>query len=432
MSLKKKLILGIIASLVILLGVVYTVKRTFFSSQPDYALGEMGQMMSEFPEGEMVYSLFSVNQQDPVTVDGSVALKSDSAYFYNPELGEIQSVLVKDGQQVTKGTVLFNYQSTDKENQYTLEDLSREQTKLYNQREQLIEDLAKLTGAYYNYQGDRIATYWGADGKQAYEVIEAIGKNNQVSNNTDETSNLGVEGEEGIKQQIRTVNEQIEEVEIKIIRQQEKQNNKIIAKMDGIVHIDETGMNSNAVPLVRIVSQDETVVGSVTEYDFYALAQDREVSIYLPAENRTVGGKIVYFDTIPAYQNAGGTSANEGGIQPGSASTSAKFNFVVEPYEKLQPGFSAKINITLPGLVIPSSSVLEDESGQYVFKYVNGKAVKTQVELLQQGLQQVVLRGLEAGDQLIDSPFDLTDGQEVNVLDPNAFIEPGAFEEGKG
>lgn len=451
MNIKRKLILGIVGGLVALTGIFFFAKNTFFPTNQNEMVGTENAAIGPDgvpTEGEMAYTLYNLFGQDPVTVDASVKLKTDTAYFYQADLGQIESILVKDGQKVTKGTTLYNYKQTSKENQYALEDLNREQTKLYNTRQELIKQLSDYTGGEYNYQGDQIAYYWGNDGKQVYYIVKEIGKSTTTSmavpatNGTDSSlsqdspegagdsvevasapMDVATDPTEGIKDQIRQVNDQIEELEIKLIRQQEQQNNKVLAKTDGIAMVNEDAKDNPNVPVVRIVSESSSVVGSVTEYDFYALAEDRAVNIYIPAEDRTVTGTIVDYDKIPSY--SGTSSQNDStegmtGAAPTGGNNSSQFNFVVQPDEPLQPGFSAKVNITLPGFAIPSDAIVEEGQNNYVFLYLDGKAVKTKVELMTQGLQKVVLKGLNEGDQLIMYPYDLTDGQDVSVIDPMA------------
>ncbi|MGX7099245.1 efflux RND transporter periplasmic adaptor subunit [Globicatella sanguinis] len=451
MNIKRKLILGIIGGLIALTGIFFFAKNTFFPTQQDEMMGSENMDLGPdgMPvEGEMAYTLYNLFRQDPVTVDASVKLKTDTAYFYQADLGEIEAILVKDGQKVTKGTTLYNYKQTSKENQYALEDLYREQTKLYNTRQALIKQLSDYTGGEYNYQGDQIAYYWGNDGKQVYYIVKEIGKSTSTSVNVPANTNTdsslsqdspegaldtggmemsamesATDPSEGIKEQIRQVNEQIEELEIKLIRQQELQNNKVLAKTDGIAMVNPDAKDNPNVPVVRIVSEESSVVGSVTEYDFYALAEDRAVNIYIPAEDRTVTGKIVDYDKIPSYSGTNGQTDSAEGLaasNPGGGSNASQFSFVVQPDEPLQAGFSAKVNITLPGFAIPSDAIVEEGEDHYVFLYLDGKAVKTKIELMTQGLQKVVLKGLNEGDQLIMYPYDLTDGQAVSVVDPMA------------
>lgn len=453
MSIKKKLGLGILAGLTILVIIFLFLRQTFFS-EPNIGSMTGTENSAMNPdgtpvEGGMLYTTYNLFSQDPVTVNASVKLQTETAYFYNAEQGEIESILVKDGQIVKKGAVLYNYKSTNKEAKYALEDNLREQTKLYNQREELINQLGKLTGSYYNYQGDQIAYYWDNGGKQVYYIVEAIGQstlptatssqqNDNASENVQENSNETATNNgadtESIKAQIRQINGQIEELEIKQIRQQEQQNGKVIAKSDGKVILNEAGRDNHSIPLIRIASEEVAVVGSVNEYDFYTLAQDREVTIFIPAENRTIGGKIISYDTLPAYSggnnSSNGNNANFTNANSGGDSSSAQFNFVVKPNELIQPGFSAKVNITLPGFVIPKDTIVEENGKSYVFVYRDGKAYKTAIELMQQGIQKVVLKGLTEGDQLVMMPYDLQDGQEISVMEPMMMDEMPPMVEG--
>ncbi|MBR7926871.1 biotin/lipoyl-binding protein [Aerococcaceae bacterium zg-ZUI334] len=438
MSLKRKLIIGIIIGLVALLSMAFALKQIFFPNAFMNNQSEIGMMNADgtMDDGEIKYTTFDVYQQDPVTVDASVKLQTDSAYFYDAQNGKIDTVLVKDGQKVKKGAVLFTYVSTDKDTQYALEDLLREQTKLYNQRVELISQLEEATGNLYNYKGDQIAYYWGDNGKQNYYIVEAIGNapattssnNANQDSASDSMSEMDMGDGEGIKAQIRQVNQQIEELEIKLVRQKEKQNNRVVANTDGVVLLNEQGKDSNSVPLVRIVSEDISVVGSVNEYDFYALADERPVTIFVPAENRTIQGKIINYDKIPAYSGAANSSSDNQqntnfGSGGNSSNNSAHFGFVVKPSEYIQPGFTAKVNISLPGFVIPNDAVVEENNHFYVFVYRDGRVKKTAIDLIQQGLQKVVLKGLNAGDRLVMFPDDLQDGQEIKILETQPFDE---------
>lgn len=420
------------AGFTVLLIAFRGVNRLFFANDTantgsqETVIGPDGQVI----EGGSMYTTYNVANQDPVTVDAAVKLSTDTAYFYDASKGKIESVLVKEGQKVKKGDVLFTYQNDSKETQYAIEDLKRENTKLYNQREALIEQLGKLTNQYYNYKGDQIVYYWGNDGKQTYYVAEEIGQassstssssnQNQTSSATSETGVSDTSGAEGLKEQIRQVNSQIEETEIKLVRQMEGQSNKVTAQNDGIVMYNEEGLTSSSVPVVRVVSDKISVVGSVSEYDYYALADDRAVSIYVPAEDRTLPGKIISYDKVPSYTGTAKEGEAASASATGTGSSSTRFGFIVEPEQNIQPGFSAKVNITLPGFVIPSDAIVEENGKSYVFKYDGKRVHREEIELIQQGLQKVVLRGIQAGDQLVMMPFDLQDNQEITVMEPMA------------
>lgn len=436
MTSKKKLVIGIVSGLAVLLLAFWGINRLFFADNSANYTGQgtmVGPDGQVIEEGGPVYTTYNVSNQDPVTVDASVKLSTDTAYFYEAAKGKVDSVLVKEGQKVKKGDVLFTYQNDTKETQYAIEDLKRENTKLYNQREALIEQLGKLTNQYYNYKGDQIAYYWGNDGKQTYYVVEEIGQSTSSSSASNASqgqasgegagASVGGADAESLKEQIRQVNSQIEETEIKLVRQMEGQSNKVTAQNDGVVMYNEDGLTSNSVPLVRVISEKISVVGSVSEYDYYVLAEDRAVSIYVPAEDRTLPGKIISYDKVPGYSGSVGRDGESGSANTasaGSTSNSTRFGFVVEPEQMIQPGFSAKVNITLPGFVIPGDAIVEENGKSYVYKYDGSRVHKEEVELIQQGLQKVVLRGISAGDQLVMMPYDLQDNQEISIMQPMA------------
>ncbi|MDO4431769.1 MAG: biotin/lipoyl-binding protein [Aerococcaceae bacterium] len=422
MSTKRKLIIAIVGGLVFLGIVMFSIWNIFFgqSAVPmtqdangnPVAIGENGEM----PKGEVVYQTHLVFPQEPITLNGMAQLQSDSSYFYDATLGEIETIHVRDGQTVKKGDLLYSYY-LDK-NKYDLEDATREQTNLYNQRVELINQLTNVTGEYYNYQGDLISTYWATDGKQQYYVLEPIGKTTVAAT---PSAAAGEEAEapaadaEGIKAQIRQVNKQIEDVEIKLIRLKEQQYGQVKAKFSGKVVLDEQGKDNSQIPLVRIISDEVAVTGSVTEYEFYTLANDRNVNLFVNAEERNVAGKMVEYDLIPA------PAANTTGTQQSQVATTSsgesntRYRFVIAPDEFIQPGFSVKVQLTMPGYAIPKESIIEENGKNYVFVVKEGIAHKTEVKLERQGVQQVALTGLQLEDEVLMNPVDVKDGQAVTT-----------------
>lgn len=388
---------------------------------------------------ELTYNTVVVRPEEPATVDGVVASRIDKGYFYSSDIGNISQVHVSDGQQVQKGDALFTYAA--KEDDHELEDLNREQTNLYNQREALIADLSRLTGGTYNMVGDRIVWSY-AQGR--YVVTDPIGVDygarTNTTNSSDQANNQGGGAQtpdsggndaDSIKASIRQVNAQIKEVEIKLLRAQEKKNPTIKADYAGQVYIDERGRDDGSVPLVRIIGQGLVVNGTVDEYNYHLLENDLEVDMYINAEDRTIKGKITSYDRLPqssSSQHGGsGASGGAGGKDSGgddvspsqSESQAAKFGFMVEPEEDVQIGFSTQISIPRKGFVLPPESILEMNGEKYVFKYVDGVAKKTKVKMEKIGIQEVITKGLSEGDEVIQDPTGLKDGDPVKLAGEN-------------
>ena len=407
--------------LVVVICLILVIRSIFFSGSAQDSITQVNyldsqqDMNSEMLAGQIgnnqpIYSTFRLYEQDPVSVSGSVQLQTDQQYFYDVEMGKIATVQVRDGQYVMENDVLYTYEVNSKQAQYDIEDALKEQTRLYNQREILISQLSQLTDGYYNYQGDKISSYWDNSGKQAYYIEESIEDSTGSDNSSEEDGTLAAE--ETLKQQVREVNQQIEDVEIKIIRLKENQHGRILASADGTVIINEAGKESNHVPFVRVVSDEVSIVGSVSEYEFYTLAKDRKVNIYVNAEDRNIDGKIIAYDQFPVSSTTNDSSQSASGIS-GTNSVNSRFNFTIKPDEYLQPGFTVKIGIKLPGVVVPTEAILEEAGEYYVYVYQEGTVEKRKVTIEQQGTNRVVNRELISGEILVLHPYDLNDGQAI-------------------
>lgn len=420
MTAKKKLIIAITGGAIFLAIVVASLWNLMFNSA-SAPVGGGNANLADGAEGQTVYRTQTLYVQEPVSLNGVAQLQSDNSYFYDAANGEIETIYVNDGQYVKKGDILFSYYQ-DK-NKYDLEDALREQTRLYNQREELIEQLREQTGAIYNYQGDQIAAYWSEDGKQTYYVVEAIGKTNASASASAEGGDAGAQVGGDLKEQIRQINRQIEEHEIKLIRLKEQQHGQVKAKFAGKVVLDEEGRENSQVPLVRIISNEVAVEGSVSEYEFYVLGTSRPARLFINAEERELNGEMVEYDAIPA-PTASAQSSGNATAPTGGDTSSARYRFKIAPEEFIQPGFSIKVQIDLPGLVIPKDAILEENGKTYVFVVRDKVAHKTEVKLERQGIQQVALKDVAEGDVLLLNPYDVKDGQVVTTdLDESAVPE---------
>lgn len=128
-------------------------------------------------EKRVMLIVITLYAQDPISFDGTAQLEYDRVLFLYSRIRDIANVNVRDGQVVKRGDVLYSYyQGGDLEDQ--TEDAKRQQTRLYDQRVNLIDQLSEATGLIYNYRGDRLEGYWGNDGGLAIllRVAEEIGK----------------------------------------------------------------------------------------------------------------------------------------------------------------------------------------------------------------------------------------------------------------
>ncbi len=94
------------------------------------------------------------------------------------------------------------------------------------------------------------------------------------------------------------------------------------------------------------------------------------------------------------------------------------------PDGRLRPGLFARVNLmverTPDALLVPEQAIMPIEGGNVVFRVVDGKAVRTEVELGQRRMGQVqIRRGLSLGDTVIVAgQMKVRDGGSVTVRRP--------------
>ena len=374
---------------------------------------------------EQVHHLYELKAQDPISLEGRAELSNDNIYKKEKERGKIQHLHVKDGQKVKKGDLLFEYEEEEKWHDH--EDAVRAKSRLLEERREQVEALAILTGGEYNEFGDRLDYYWHENGYWASYVSEPIGKGGVTKGKNRDASRITrqdalekqqlPEDQMGdpaneMKNQIRELNHQIEDLDVKMNRIETGESHKVRAMYSGEVSVDEDGLLDESVPLVRIHSDQVTVVGTVDQYDYYLLHEDMEVDLFIDAEKRTIKGQLVNYDKYPQKEES--TTAGLG-LATGGNDKDAAFGFEILPEEFIQPGFDVSVQTKLSGLVVPEGAVLGEGDKAKVFLYQDGKAVEKSVKLERQGTSYVVKKGLEAGQKLLLNPEGLSNGEEVSV-----------------
>ncbi|MBG9986350.1 biotin/lipoyl-binding protein [Facklamia sp. DSM 111018] len=355
------------------------------------------------------YPTVELLKQEPVSIEGVAQFESDTSYFFDPSKGEIDQVKVKNGETVKKGDVLFTYKQAEIDEQ--VEDTNKNIEDLKTEREALVEALSKSTELSYNDRGDQIEEK-DVNGETRTIIVKSIDEE-------DDLDSVDANGELSTRMQIKQKNSELETAETQLERLKKKQDSKVTAKFAGEVMLDELGIDDSSIPLVRIISpEDIRIHGSVTEYEYYLLKKDRPVKIYVNAEDRESDGKISDFESVPNAPSTNGQLSDMNGssseqMVKNVAETDAQYAFEVLPDTYIKPGFSVKIQIQMPGLLVPKDAIHQEGDSTYVYKLVNNKAIKTKIELEKQGNSKIAESGLGEGDILILTDETLDDGQEI-------------------
>ncbi|AMB98989.1 hypothetical protein AWM75_02795 [Aerococcus urinaehominis] len=402
------------------------------------AAGLANSVLSNSSDQEAAYQVVTVAKQDPVTIDGKAGLKQDDAYYYKPERGDLAAINVSNGQKVAQGDLLFSYQNIEAQQQ--IEDANRQLNRLYNERARLYDQLnsgqAMASSAGTTYLAQPLSQdLAGKDGSQApaladspgalagQEGVDQSGVNLLPAADeaaTDPASPASGATNDAIYDQLRQVNQQIEDAEINLSRAQNNTNNLVTAERPGRVVVDEAGRTDSSRPLIRVVSEDSQVQAEAGEYDYYLLSKGQSVDLEIPANGQSTTGEISNYSKLPSQSPslpaAGGSVAPSGG--------EAKFAFTVKPKEKIQPGFSVKISFPLKGFALPASALVKDKGKTFVYLYKDGQVKRQEVPTQKQGRQEVVTDQLKAGDQVVVNPEGLSDGQEIEVTDQANSAKP--------
>lgn len=129
------------------------------------------------------------------------------------------------------------------------------------------------------------------------------------------------------------------------------------------------------------------------------------------------------FATTSAYPNetfAGKITSIDSRIDPVTRSINVR-TLIDNADGRLRPGILLKVVLlkdVLHTLVIDEKALVPDEDRQFVFKVVDGKAVKTQVQLgVRRPGKVQILDGLVPGDEVvIQGTLRIRDGSSLNIL----------------
>ncbi|AQS57233.1 efflux RND transporter periplasmic adaptor subunit [Novibacillus thermophilus] len=340
-----------------------------------------------------------------VMTPGTLKLKNEQTVYASPEKGEVDEILVEEGDQVKEGDALLRY--------------ANEQLELEKEQNALTIESNYLRLNHLKKQLDRL------DEKED-EADEQIGGEQAVQSIEDERDQLEMERRMAnieLKQaqlQKETIDKQLKDLTVK-------------SEVDGtVLSVDEVAAHATnqtePQPVIRIAALDELIVeGVISEYDTLKVEEGQAVvlsSDVVPDEEWK--GKVTHIGYLPEQSNSmnGETEAVQYAVEVAVESEDIP----------LKPGFQMIMEIetekrkvpTLPlSAVISESRAAVDgdsteassEEEHYVFVVKDGKAERRPVEVGIVSDDRIEIKdGLEPDEHVIvDPPDDLKDGAEVTV-----------------
>lgn len=339
----------------------------------------------------------------------------------------IKEILVKEGDRVSKGQILAKLDTEDIEFKIRTAEINLEIEK------QILKDMLEGTDTFQlekNLENAKL-NYENAQKKYQNSVkLYNAGAISKAQLDADESAltatkisfELAQKQLEDAKKtkNIENQRKRVELQELNLNNQKEALNKCIIrSPIDGvIVYLNaKLGIPANtASPMFVIddISNLEIEV-NISEYDINDIKLGQEVKITGEAfKNQEYKGKVSYIAPIATEMNTGR------GIE-----TNVKVKIdILNPNEKIKPGFSADVSINTANkkdaLVVPYEALYHKKDGSIVvFKVEEGKAVEIPVMIGVEGdlKVEVISKDLKEGDQIILNPSEkIKNGMDVNIL----------------
>ncbi|MEY8463171.1 efflux RND transporter periplasmic adaptor subunit [Streptococcus merionis] len=360
-------------------------------------LGLMGGSTQQSSKAESTYTTSEVKEgklTSTTLLTGTVRANEEQYVYYDSTKGELASIAVNVGDQVTAGQVLLSYDSTEAQRAY----------------DAAVRALNKVDRQIYELS--------------TYGVVVSETGDEQTDGEATANAQRTVDG------QMRDLQDARADAADAVNKAQEALNDtsvkSTVAGTVVEVNRDVTkSATSTAQTVVHIVNSGSLIVsGEMSEYNLANIKVDQEVKMTSKVyPDKTWTGKVTYISDYPDNASGGASNANAG-----SGTTSgAKYPFKVtltSDIGDLKQGFTVNIQVNgnQSGLMVPVGAVMTEDSTNY-FVYTYDKASKkikrVPVEVGgADGANQQITSGLKAGDIVLANPtMDLKDGQEVTVDD---------------
>ncbi|MFP7295851.1 efflux RND transporter periplasmic adaptor subunit [Neobacillus niacini] len=373
---KKKtwIMISVISLVIIMISV--SVYREVYAKGPSVETTEMKE--------EEISSL--------LMIPGTVKLEEEQIIYPSPEKGELKELLVSEGQEVKKGTVVARLQNPQLDLEMEQYKLSIESANLkINQLDKQLKQLKEKEKSLANQVGKEEAK------KQLDPEYQQIEMEKKLANIELKQTNL----------QKEMMDKRLSDLEI-------------ISTIDGVVlSVNKLASSSLEVsmaePIVHIGKLDNMIaMGLLSEYDTMKVNSGQKVvlrSDAVPDQEWT--GEIIKISLLPEQTQ----TPLQGGSQAVQYPVTTKIS---GDSKSLKPGFQIIMEIETDKKIahVLSLNALHDDGEQpYVFIVQDGKASKKNIKTgITSGEKIEIMEGLSKEDKIIiKGPDSLKDGMDVTI-----------------
>lgn len=352
---------------------------------------------------EHQFTISQIVVQEPLLLEGSVETAKEQSYHVDLQKGQVAKIYVADGQEVAVGDPLFEYDNETLSDE--ISDLERQVIRLENERDNLYQELEK--------QQDRKAQA----SQEATQQLQSA-QSSTIAPTAKVDLSAFDQAIEATQKAIRDMNNNIEDVALKVERLKKKSSSVVTAEIAGTVSVNQDAQTNVQLPLVKIISKDSVIRTTVSEYDYESLAKDENVTIYVKAQDREIIGTLSSIATEPLSSGAAlSASTSTSALQTGGTGSSvARYAVMAKPAETLPNGFTVQVKVPQKDLVVLEQAVQKEGEQEYLYLYKDGKAVRQNIKRIKKGFRWIVTEGVRVGDAVIVNPDDtVSDGAVVSV-----------------
>lgn len=327
-------------------------------------------------------------------LSGTITANNEQYVYYEAGKGTIDSIEVSQGDQVTAGQVLVQYDAQNLQDNYN----KAERTLNKIQR-----DINDFNNNYNNNTTPAVQSTNDEDGVTT--SAPATNTSESRANRASDLNDAYADAQSAVDQAAKALNEAT-----------------VVSKINGTVvevnkDIATTPSTTSNQAIVHVVSEGQLQVeGALSEYDLANLKVDQEVTITTKVyPEKKWKGKISYISNYPKE-----AQASQG------ATNTAKYPFKVAftgDIGELKQGFTVTVEVLDKSqkVLVPVTAVVSKDGKNYVWTYDN-KTHKVKREEVTLGnadaINQEITKGLTKETSVISNPTDkLTDGMEVKTYD---------------
>ncbi|GGA03510.1 putative ATP-binding cassette transporter-like protein [Paenibacillus marchantiophytorum] len=376
---KQKLILtiGILTiAAIISINVVSSKKKSYLSNSPSVKIIHVKK--------ERI--------SDTLIASGVIVQREEEKKYYDETKGQITHWYVFEGQQILKGTALFQYDGED----------------LKKQKKQL-----EITGS-------RLVLQMEQTNKKIKYLNTQFKESVKDSTSLDETISKVAEQKDDLERELKLSELEIQQNDIEKDLLDKKLDQLVVkSTISGIVKkitIPKAGQSElNQQPCINIVSGTFQVRGSISEFDSVYVKAGQQVLVKPKVLSNQVWKGVIKYIELASITNNSTTALDKG-------SPVTSYPFVVElidTQDGLQDGYHVALEIHIKEkegvLTIPNDAVLIQDQKEIVYIVENGKLYKKNIETgFTNDLIKEVTAGVREGDVVVRNPLPgWKDGMDV-------------------